>query len=566
MALSIFFAVTVFTAGTLPAAASSFLSRAHGQEDAEVSAELQTTILQQIEETLGKRDALAEHRLARIEDQLRVTFRALPKNDQGKVSHAGVRYALHSHFVQRHSWHVRGLAETGENFSKGAAAPPTGTLQEQVEEFVQGVFEQRFGAHGLNLREMSALVATFEDLVHQEMLQRVNATFMIMRMQGTEEMNISKVNEVLDVYMMGYIMGISSMVVPRLDMMWSVIERVYPNFNQTQVFVREVREQTRFHQEFFSRFDVEEIVERVGDQYGRWQDKECHNLKQKLLAVEDKSIGTNGSGRVRLTDFYGSAMDHGNWQFSESQDYLTELGALDARDPNSPRVIIPNYINSPSNCLASSKYYSVCCMNECEDLFDHLEHHFSSPVAPPHEIASFIASLPSSSVPAGRQLHATLLARLDEIAQHHGGQVPLHGRLFAQWMHHAYPRECPYPHIAGTVSPRKPRDYRLSTKKNATVSKVNMPSVLEAVRFEAQGSTEEQQDECAVWSHHEELYVDSGRPASHQRSNRRFDVRPVAYFCIFAATVVLLVRRVAFASDNAVWEACGLSGYKELFV
>jgi len=563
MALSFHLVLIIFTAG-IYAEASSFLSRFQGQENAEVSAELQTTILQQIEETIGKRDSLAEHRLARIEDQLQVTFRALPKNERGKVSHAGVRYALHSHFVQRHSWHVRGLAQTGENFSKGA--PLKGTLQEQVEEFVQGVFEQRFGAHGLNLREMSVLVATFEDLVHQEVLQRLNATFMIMRMQGVEVMNMSKVDEILDVYMMGYIMGISSTVIPRLDMMWSVIGRVYPNYNHTQAFVRQVREQTSFHREFFSRADLEEVVEHVGDQYGRWQDKECHSLKHKLLALEDRTVGINGSGRVRLSDFYGSAMDHGNWQFSESKDYLLELGALDTRDPNVPRVIIPNYINSPSNCLASSKYYSVCCMNECEDLFDHLEHHFSSPTAPPDDIAIFIASLPSSSVQAGRKLHSTLLARLDEIAVHHGGRVPLHGRLFAQWMHHAYPRECPYPHIAGTVSPRKPRDYRLSTKKNATVSKSSMPDVLEAVRLEAGSSLEESQEECTAWSDHEELYVIGSQSIGVLTNEGPSFLRPVVYSCIFLATALALVRRVAFAGDKAVWEACGLNGYKELFV
>jgi len=371
---------------------------------------------------------------------------------------------------------------------------------------------------------------------------------------------------VLDVYMMGYIMGISSSVVPRLDMMWSVIERVYPNFNQTQAFVRQVREQTSFGRAFFTRSDLEQVVEQVGDQYGRWQDKECHSLKRKLLALEDKTIGVNGSGRVRLTDFYGSAMDQGNWQFSESKEYLSVLGALDTRDPSVPRVVIANYMNSPSNCLASSKYYSVCCMNECEDLFDHLEHHFSSPSALPDDVANFIVSLPSSSVSAGRKLHPTLLARLDEIAEHHRGRVPLHGRLFAQWMHHAYPRECPYPHIAGTVSPVKPRNYRLSTKKNATVSKVNMPDVLEAVRLEAQNAVEEHQEECAAWSPHEELYVDGGPslPAIAAKS-ARVDIRPVAYFCIFAATALAGVRRLAFAGDKAVWEACGL-GCKEVFV
>jgi len=41
----------------------------------------------------------------------------------------------------------------------------------------------------------------------------------------------------------------------------------------------------------------------------------------------------------------------------------------------------------------------------------------------------------------------------------HSGQVPLHGRLFAQWMHHAYPRECPFPHVSGSVKPMYPMEW-----------------------------------------------------------------------------------------------------------
>merc|ERR550525_1617555 len=38
-------------------------------------------------------------------------------------------------------------------------------------------------------------------------------------------------------------------------------------------------------------------------------------------------------------------------------------------------------------------------------------------------------------------------------AGRHHGHVPLHGRLFMQWLHHAYPRDCPYPHASGTINP-----------------------------------------------------------------------------------------------------------------
>merc|ERR1719203_1329310 len=63
--------------------------------------------------------------------------------------------------------------------------------------------------------------------------------------------------------------------------------------------------------------------------------------------------------------------------------------------------------------------------------------------------------MPSTTVPGNRTLPAWLLRRLDSVAAHHGGRVPLHGRLFAQWMHHAYPRECRYPHVAGSTDPSK---------------------------------------------------------------------------------------------------------------
>merc|ERR1719162_854720 len=43
------------------------------------------------------------------------------------------------------------------------------------------------------------------------------------------------------------------------------------------------------------------------------------------------------------------------------------------------------------------------------------------------------------------------MERLQDIALHNGGEVPLHGRLFGQWMHHAFPRECPYPFAGGTT-------------------------------------------------------------------------------------------------------------------
>merc|ERR1719265_1738084 len=103
-------------------------------------------------------------------------------------------------------------------------------------------------------------------------------------------------------------------------------------------------------------------------------------------------------------------------------------------------------------CVASSSYYQVCCMDECEDLLAHLERKLAKSHAYPKEISAIVGSLLSPTQQTQRQLSPWLLKQLDSVAAQHGGVVPLHSRLFSQWMHFAYPRECPYPHISGTIA------------------------------------------------------------------------------------------------------------------
>merc|ERR1719478_1441483 len=63
----------------------------------------------------------------------------------------------------------------------------------------------------------------------------------------------------------------------------------------------------------------------------------------------------------------------------------------------------------------------------------------------PEDLLNVVRGISSSSVDAPRQLPHTLEGKLHAIANHYGGQVQLHGRLFAQWLHYAFPNECPYP-------------------------------------------------------------------------------------------------------------------------
>merc|ERR1719183_3340908 len=56
-------------------------------------------------------------------------------------------------------------------------------------------------------------------------------------------------------------------------------------------------------------------------------------------------------------------------------------------------------------------------------------------------------------------LSPALRAQLQEVANLHRGFVPLHGRLFAQFLHYVFPQDCPFPHKAGTVASVSPLEY-----------------------------------------------------------------------------------------------------------
>jgi len=197
---------------------------------------------------------------------------------------------------------------------------------------------------------------------------------------------------------------------------------------------------------------VARITKDIGAQYGAYNDDECQKLKVALMNTWGKGKAT---GRVRLVDFYRLGLDT-EWSLTEKASYLKALGALDDTNASAPMVMIPNYLAAKPNCLQSTSLYSICCKNECEELMGELEKSLAAPTAAPHRIVELVQTLKSPTVEAPRELPQSLVGRLQEVAALHGGEVNLHGRLFAQWMHHAFPSECPYPHEAGQSDPISP--------------------------------------------------------------------------------------------------------------
>merc|ERR1719413_92292 len=89
----------------------------------------------------------------------------------------------------------------------------------------------------------------------------------------------------------------------------------------------------------------------------------------------------------------------------------------------------------------------MCCMSECEVLMGELEGIVQAPAASAEDLIDVVGKLSSSTVDAPRILPRALQERLRSIAARNGGQVLLHGRLFAQWLHFAFPYECPFPSV-----------------------------------------------------------------------------------------------------------------------
>merc|ERR1719230_2185923 len=147
-------------------------------------------------------------------------------------------------------------------------------------------------------------------------------------------------------------------------------------------------------------------------------------------------------------------------------------------------------------------------MDECENLLRHLENDIKGPEAEPGRISALVAALPSATVTAPRELSATLRRRLDEIADTHGGTIPLHGRLFAQWMHHAYPRECQYPHVAGTTAPMAALAWKQESGMNHTASNDEIEVIVQEAELRKNTSSSEiaAEDEISdlmPWSYEE---------------------------------------------------------------
>merc|ERR1719456_714826 len=67
--------------------------------------------------------------------------------------------------------------------------------------------EKRLAGKGLGLHELAVLAATIEHLVHKEALSKLGEAFQLHKRLPTDLLNVEDANEILETYMMQYVLG-----------------------------------------------------------------------------------------------------------------------------------------------------------------------------------------------------------------------------------------------------------------------------------------------------------------------------------------------------------------------
>merc|ERR1740130_441320 len=457
---------------------------------------------------MGCGGTVASDRLVAVEKLLTPMWLVLPKNEHGLVEWRMVRYLAHRYFMQQSSLLVRGFEPMRQVNASHLGAPDI--LGQGV---MQTALDESRSPRGFSLKDAVAMVTTLEQLVSDAESTLLETVYKQLNRAPQQRLGHDQLYEVAEAYMIHWMLGDQDDAIPILMNNKTLLAEVLPKWHDIKQFMagevkamefRRQRAPQPGHAEaaLTGRFSFEEAHETVGGftkRFASFWESECQVIKESLVEL-DKT----GTGRVSLKDFYGANAD-GEWRFGESEAYLRELGALDESSPwRGKQVIISNYLLGPSNCIVSTPHYLVCCVNECEAVLNEVEDAVGAPLARPDEILSLVGNI-SGLDDAPPNIDSALKTQLLRIAETHDGMVPLHGRLFAQWLHYIFPRECPFPHRAGAHSVVTPSEFGASFIASDEEVSSNVAARNET--GQTMGAVEEV-EWMSQWSEEEELRAD----------------------------------------------------------
>lgn len=392
-------------------------------------------------EIFGRGHGVVNAHLVKIQSALEPMFHSLPQNRKGHISAPDMRYSVQRYFSQNHGWKLKGF-DVHEQWNTSSTSDGN-TSQSKLPDYVESILEQRLAHQGFSLPAVVAITASLERLAFDSLVRSVENAFYLNSFDVTKALSDADMTRILTSFFVIEYRG------PTLDkqqhkMEKKLLARRYPHWHTTMLFLKDAvssdifKRQTSsnpFVDQAYSFEDAVRMAEQISVEWGSWSNHECQEQKDTLMTMDKQ-----GTGRVKLSDFHNSLND-GAWQFSDTTDELRQAGVLDESSAwAEPQVLIPNYIYGRSNCLIQRSLYSICCLNECDRVFQHLEAQIAAPNANGNKIIEALEGLPLSA-----NITTTHRELLDRIAHMQGGKIPIHGRHFAGWLHAVFPQECPYP-------------------------------------------------------------------------------------------------------------------------
>lgn len=504
-----------------------------------------------LRDALGHGHGIENKQISAANATLIPMFKSLPKNEYGHVGASAMRYAVQRYFSKSHGWIIKGF----ESHTNMSVAQDEGILGSKVPGYVEASLEGMLQKGGFSLSDILTVVIVIERLIFDEVARSVEAAYHLNHLATENMLNKDSLVMVLESHLIVEMLERHEFDEEVHKQDRAEIHELYPNWDHLQDFMKDVIAMetsivfqaasrnpfSQFGRDTFSFDDAVRIAQRISNEYGQWGNQECMELRSFLSDMDRSS-----TGRVPLADFYHAAEVDDKWGFRETPEYLRELGAIDESSRVlGPRVIISNYAYGMSNCLSSTPYYSVCCLNECEGLLQQIEVQVGKPSATPTEILEGMRNIRMTSftVNTADILRSDLHNKLEEIAAKGNGKVSLHGRLFAQWLHYVFPHECPFPHTSGSLKPHTQGE-RISKGESIFIEPEELVKHLQQRQVQ-NSETVLDAAEDELWSWDEELMHTPEAP--FDSSQRRASTFRFPWPAIVAAAILMGLKRLTTA-------------------
>jgi len=432
-------------------------------------------------------------------------------------------------------------------------------LSEYVPNYVEAVLQSQHELQkGFTLRDAATLVAVLENLISDSDAALLQKVYLKQYKPMARSLYASRLQQVLEDYMVNWMVADDPDSIQHVLANRSLLFESFPHWRDIVDFLRGQVKTFAYGQRksvtgrtskgadllgnSYSFADAESIVGGITRSFARFWESECIDMKSQLVDLD-----VDATGRVPLSVFYKAAMQS-EWRFGESEAYLRELGALDDTSRSGPKVIIPNYMQGASNCIVPAGHYLVCCASECEGILGELEQAIKAPLAMPEEILAVVGNMTLQShldKDEPIRLQGTLTNQLHKVAEAHGGRVPLQGRLFAQWLHYVFPRECPYPHKAGLATAQTPSQFggqylATSDEMRAHAGRASAAGMLPSVMNDTEW--------MAQWSHEEELVGEHIELRAPWEKCHMLVMYTIGLFALGVAAGVISIRSGKLAS------------------